>query len=211
MSQDFQFLFFFFFCFWGLHPGHMDVLRLGVEIGATAVGLHHSHSNTGSKPYLWPTPQLMATQDPPTHWARPEIKPVTSWLLDSFPLHHNENSKILNFFITIFILHIPFVLYNALLIPIRLKRSRYDSQSTRSWKHVLCKYHQALEEQWATSLGIDFSLLLVNCTSILGWIFTCNKITLSPLIWKSPERKAILLAIFRYPGYLFQVTLIPVE
>ena len=33
-------------------------------IGATAAGLHHSHSNTGSKPPLRPTPQLMATPDP---------------------------------------------------------------------------------------------------------------------------------------------------
>ena len=34
------------------------------QIGATAAGLHHSHSNLGSKPHLGPTPQLMATVDP---------------------------------------------------------------------------------------------------------------------------------------------------
>ena len=33
-------------------------------IGATAAGLHHSHSNAGSDPRLQPTPQLTATQDP---------------------------------------------------------------------------------------------------------------------------------------------------
>ena len=33
-------------------------------IGATDAGLHHSHSNTGSKPRLQPTPQLTATPDP---------------------------------------------------------------------------------------------------------------------------------------------------
>ena len=33
-------------------------------IGAVASGLHHSHSNAGSKPYLQPTPHLMATPDP---------------------------------------------------------------------------------------------------------------------------------------------------
>jgi len=32
-------------------------------IGATAPSLHHSHSNTGSKPHLQPTPQLKATPD----------------------------------------------------------------------------------------------------------------------------------------------------
>ena len=33
-------------------------------IGAVAAGLHHSHSNVGSKPSLPPTPQLTATPDP---------------------------------------------------------------------------------------------------------------------------------------------------
>ena len=34
------------------------------RIGAAAASLHHSHSNTGSKPHLRPTPQLTATPDP---------------------------------------------------------------------------------------------------------------------------------------------------
>ena len=34
------------------------------RIWATAAGLHHNHSNAGSKPYLWLTPQLTATPDP---------------------------------------------------------------------------------------------------------------------------------------------------
>ena len=33
-------------------------------IGAIAVCLYHSHSNSGFKPCLRPTPQLMATLDP---------------------------------------------------------------------------------------------------------------------------------------------------
>ena len=33
------------------------------QIGAVAASLCHSHSNTGFKPCLWPTPQLMATPD----------------------------------------------------------------------------------------------------------------------------------------------------
>ena len=32
--------------------------------GATTVGLRHSHSNTGSKPHLRPTSQLMTSPDP---------------------------------------------------------------------------------------------------------------------------------------------------
>ena len=33
-------------------------------IGATAAGLHHSHSHAGSEPSLQPTPQLTAMPDP---------------------------------------------------------------------------------------------------------------------------------------------------
>ena len=40
-------------------------------IRATAVHLHHSHSNARSKPGLWPTPQVMAMLDPwPTEWGQ---------------------------------------------------------------------------------------------------------------------------------------------
>ena len=42
------------------------------RIGAVAAGLHLSHSNTGSKLHLRPTPQLMATPDPsPTEGGPP--------------------------------------------------------------------------------------------------------------------------------------------
>ena len=53
---------FFFFFFLGPHLHHMEVPRLG--IGATAAGLHHSHSDAGSELRLRPTPQLMAMPDP---------------------------------------------------------------------------------------------------------------------------------------------------
>ena len=35
-----------------------------VWIEAAAAGLHHSHSNMGSKPHLQPTSQFTATSDP---------------------------------------------------------------------------------------------------------------------------------------------------
>ena len=54
-------------------------------IRATVAGLHHSHSNVGLEPFMRPTPQLTATLDPYlTHWARPGIKPATSWFLVGF-------------------------------------------------------------------------------------------------------------------------------
>ena len=42
----------------------MEVPRLGVQSGATAAGLRHSHSKAGSEPHLQATPQLIATPDP---------------------------------------------------------------------------------------------------------------------------------------------------
>ena len=50
-------------------------------IGAAATGLHHSHRNIGSKPHLWPTPQLTAMPGPLTHWVSPGIEPTSSWKL----------------------------------------------------------------------------------------------------------------------------------
>ena len=48
-----------------------------------ATGLHHSHSNTGSEPHLWPTRQLTATPDPQLR-VRPGIEAVFSWMLVRF-------------------------------------------------------------------------------------------------------------------------------
>ena len=45
---------FFFFAFLGPHPQNMEVPRRGGRIRAVAGGLHHSHSNARSEPYLWP-------------------------------------------------------------------------------------------------------------------------------------------------------------
>ena len=59
---------FFFFClflsFLGLHPWYTEVPQARGLIGAIAAGPGQSHSNTGSKPQLRTTPQLMATPDP---------------------------------------------------------------------------------------------------------------------------------------------------
>ena len=43
---------FFFFGFLGLHPWHMEVPRLGGQIGAAAASLPHSHINATSQPLL---------------------------------------------------------------------------------------------------------------------------------------------------------------
>ena len=60
------------------------------QVRAAAAGLHHSHSNTRSKLHLWPTPHLVATPDPLTHWVRPRIE-STSWSWILHPLSHNGN------------------------------------------------------------------------------------------------------------------------
>ena len=60
----------------------MEVPRLGDRIGATGAGLCHSHSNSGSKPRLRPTPQLTTMPDPYlTHRAGPGLEPAYSWIL----------------------------------------------------------------------------------------------------------------------------------
>ena len=54
----------FFFGFFRAEPTAYGGFQARDQIEATAAGLHHSHSNTGSEPCLQPTPQLMATPDP---------------------------------------------------------------------------------------------------------------------------------------------------
>ena len=53
-------------------------------IRAIAAGLHHSHSNVGSEPHLWHTPQAHSNTGSLTHWTRPGIEPATSWFLVRF-------------------------------------------------------------------------------------------------------------------------------
>ena len=53
-----------FFVFLGLHPWHMEVPRLGVEMELQLPAYTNSHSNSGSELRLRPTPQLTATPDP---------------------------------------------------------------------------------------------------------------------------------------------------
>ena len=57
------FLSFFFFCLFRVAPMAYGGSQARGLIGAVAIGLHQSHSNTGSKLGLWPTPQLTATLD----------------------------------------------------------------------------------------------------------------------------------------------------
>ena len=77
--------FFFFFCLFAFSraaPAAYGGSQARGVIRAVATGLHQSHSNMGSEPRLWSTPQLMAMLDPLTHWARPGIEAATSWFVN---------------------------------------------------------------------------------------------------------------------------------
>ena len=60
---SYVFFFFFFLLFMSAPSAYGGSQARGL-IRATAAGLRHSHSSTGSEPRLWPPPQLMATPDP---------------------------------------------------------------------------------------------------------------------------------------------------
>ena len=78
------------------HLQHMEVPRLRAPIGAAAVGLRQSHSNTGSEPCLRPAPQLTAHSSAgffnPVNEARDQTRNLmdTSRVLN--PLSHKGNS-----------------------------------------------------------------------------------------------------------------------
>ena len=54
--------------FLGQHPRHMEVSRLGVKPELQLPAYTTAHSNAGSL----------------THWAKPGIEPMSSWILDGF-------------------------------------------------------------------------------------------------------------------------------
>ena len=60
----FLFVYLFIFAILGLHPQHMEGSQARGQIRAEVAGLHHSHSNTGSKPCPQSTPQLTAMSNP---------------------------------------------------------------------------------------------------------------------------------------------------
>ena len=64
MISDVECAFFFFFFLFRATPDAYGGSQAMGLIGATAAGLGHSHSHTGSKPSLRPTPQLVAIPDP---------------------------------------------------------------------------------------------------------------------------------------------------
>ena len=86
------FFFFFFFAFWATRIAYGSFQAWG-RIRAAAAGLHHSHSNSGSKPCLQPTPQLTAALDPqPSERGQEMNWHPHVYLSDSFPLRHSGNS-----------------------------------------------------------------------------------------------------------------------
>ena len=68
MFQSHLFLFVCFFVFLGPHLRHVEVPRLGAELDLQLQAYTTAHSNTGSL----------------THWVRPGIKAMSSWILVSF-------------------------------------------------------------------------------------------------------------------------------
>ena len=68
------------------HSWHIGGSQVRGQIRATAAGLHHSHSYSGSKPSLRPIPQLTATLDP-----QPliEARDRTCILMDTSWVHHH--------------------------------------------------------------------------------------------------------------------------
>jgi len=88
------FVFIYLFSFFGPHPEHMGVPRLGVQSElqlpayATAIATTQDLSHICNLHHSSWQCQIL------NHWARPGIEPTTSWLLsDLFLLSHNGNSS----------------------------------------------------------------------------------------------------------------------
>ena len=99
-------LFFFFFCIFRAVPAACGGSQARGRTGATAAGLHHSHSNAGSEPCLSPTPhssQQRRTLNPLTHPARPSVEPSSSWILVRFVTAEPQWELLVHFLIGLFV------------------------------------------------------------------------------------------------------------
>ena len=72
--------FFFFFCLFRAAPAAYGGSQARGRIGATAASLHHSWIWTASATYTAAQGNARSL----THWVRPGIKPISSWILVRF-------------------------------------------------------------------------------------------------------------------------------
>ena len=124
-SCFFSFLFFSFFSFFfrATPMAHGSFQAQGL-IGAADAGLCHSHSNSGSKPHLQSTPQLMATPEP-TEGGQGSNPHPHGYLSGSLQLSHDGNS-LLSFSLYSFLPFFFFSLFKATL-------AAYRSSWARGW------------------------------------------------------------------------------
>ena len=69
------------FCLFRALPAAYGKSQARVWIGATAAGLDHRHSNARSESHLRTYTTTHGSTGLLTHWARPGIKPTSSWIL----------------------------------------------------------------------------------------------------------------------------------
>ena len=74
--------FFLFFCLFRATPVTYKCSQARGWIGAAAAGLYHNHSNARSEFSTYTT--VHSNTRSLTHWARPGIEPVSSWILARF-------------------------------------------------------------------------------------------------------------------------------
>ena len=82
VTQSYIYVHSFFVCLFRATPVAYGGSQAWGQVGTVATSLRHSHSNVRSKPCLWPTPKLTATQI--LNRVRPGIEPTSSWLLVGF-------------------------------------------------------------------------------------------------------------------------------
>ena len=75
------------------NPCNIKEARGWIRAAAATLCHSHSHSHTGSKLCLQPAPQLMATRSL-IHWAKPGIKPLSSWVVVRFITDYNRSPLI---------------------------------------------------------------------------------------------------------------------
>ena len=186
------FLLFLFYFFKGCTH---DIWKFPVsgQIGAAAASLHHSHSNKGSEPHLWPKPQLTSVQGNTKSSTLSRAKDQIHNFLDTGQIHYHWATTGTP---------IIFLLYNSLwrilcriffylppVINITLAKHRY---LTIRRKHLLISIWYAVEAQKEIGDSNSVPYLTIRLghsqSTVLLRIFRKYSSTDKKNVWRSENK-----------------------
>ena len=147
LSPSFFYLFNYFCLFRAATPALYGGSQAKGQIGAVATALCHSHSNVRSKPHPVTYTTAHGNAGSLTQWARPGIKPASSWMLIRF-ISTEPWQELSIFFLEWF---------SKGWSAIRIRGIRISSEYMRTFKLSGCALRTLTAFQWQTDILFKLS------------------------------------------------------